>query len=1090
MTLLLVAGLVGLFPLGLTAAAPPRESEALVVPGRPPDWKTWVDGVEKSGGRIPIAFPPDAFIVRGDAPLFARLRAAGDRVFQAAPTAEEVRSLRGTATLAAAAWGRTFAASAEPAIALRLDPDMPDALTPPASPQKTGPAASTSAAPAGAGFYDTSEFLVGKVAVGLVLPESDGSIDLNREDWTTQEIGDVVSGVQSALAFLASLHPTANVSYYLVVYDSIVTSYEPIHRRSWTNGEQALWINECMDSLGFSTGDIFYRTRAFDNSLRDSLDADWGVTMFIVDSSQDSDGRFADFAYAYAYLGGPFTVLTYDNWTWGIANLNAVAAHEMLHPFYALDEYTGGNCNEQSGYLGTDNQNQVPSCASDVLCLMRSDLTGAFAADSVCWYTRGHVGWRDTDGDAILDILDTNPATTLDAFPDTTDSPTPTLTGTAQVTFLTNVNPRGQGNEITTAFVSGVQYRIDGGIWKPASASDGAWDEATEGYSLTTDSLLESPHTIDVRAVSSPGNADTSSASDSFVVRDLTPPLPVTSFSVVARDTTITLYWTGAASADYEGVRIRYRTDSFPTSPTDGILFVEENGSPGAADSAFHSGVIPDTTYYYAAFARDEVPNHSAAATVLAAPLDPAPPAALDAPVPGSLYNALLPTFRWSPSVPEAGDTTVAYWMTLADNAAFASPLVDSEVVMGAPADTAWTLLVPLARGTPYFVRLRAKDASSGTYGFASSTFSFTTRIPVDSVSWRPESASAWSNFASAETLAAATNARIEVAFRPADTPGLGGHAGRVEFTTNGGASWDSLPLAWDHATADTGFFRATLTFGEAFQRHETVGFRVEGWDPPAAATPSVDDGAYFFVAGANPIAGFHLPATIASGSETMRDPLIGNLLDSLYTFEIAAPIGALTGAALRLAPAAGGPFVERPAPFAGSGGGNDVFRCSIDTVFAAEDSIDYYFVLWGSSLYDTTYVAGTDTSSVTFLSEAQADSAAFRFRVGTLTSVAGNVASAGAGRPRLEQNWPNPFGPRTVVAFDVGRSSARARLAVYDASGRLVRVLVDAVLPPGRHEAAWDAIGLAGQPVSSGVYLYELQTDGAREVRRMTILR
>lgn len=36
------------------------------------------------------------------------------------------------------------------------------------------------------GYYQTSEFLIGRMAVGIILPESDGSVDPSTEDWTSE----------------------------------------------------------------------------------------------------------------------------------------------------------------------------------------------------------------------------------------------------------------------------------------------------------------------------------------------------------------------------------------------------------------------------------------------------------------------------------------------------------------------------------------------------------------------------------------------------------------------------------------------------------------------------------------------------------------------------------------------------------------------------------------------------------------------------------------------------------------------------------------------------------------------------------------
>jgi hypothetical protein len=73
----------------------------------------------------------------------------------------------------------------------------------------------------------------------------------------------------------------------------------------------------------------------------------------------------------------------------------------------------------------------------------------------------------------------------------------------------------------------------------------------------------------------------------------------------------------------------------------------------------------------------------------------------------------------------------------------------------------------------------------------------------------------------------------------------------------------------------------------------------------------------------------------------------------------------------------------------------------------------------------------------------------------------------------RLDQNYPNPFNPSTEIAFRIDREQY-VRLAVYDAAGRQVALLVDEVVSAGEHRTLWQAEGLP-----SGVYFYWLRTDG-----------
>lgn len=83
----------------------------------------------------------------------------------------------------------------------------------------------------------------------------------------------------------------------------------------------------------------------------------------------------------------------------------------------------------------------------------------------------------------------------------------------------------------------------------------------------------------------------------------------------------------------------------------------------------------------------------------------------------------------------------------------------------------------------------------------------------------------------------------------------------------------------------------------------------------------------------------------------------------------------------------------------------------------------------------------------------------------------------------------PNPFNPRTTVTFDLA-AAVHAQLAVYDLRGALVRSLVDAELPAGRHTAAWDGCDQTGQSVASGVYVARFAAGSVRDMKRMVLIR
>ena len=84
---------------------------------------------------------------------------------------------------------------------------------------------------------------------------------------------------------------------------------------------------------------------------------------------------------------------------------------------------------------------------------------------------------------------------------------------------------------------------------------------------------------------------------------------------------------------------------------------------------------------------------------------------------------------------------------------------------------------------------------------------------------------------------------------------------------------------------------------------------------------------------------------------------------------------------------------------------------------------------------------------------------------------------------------YPNPFADRTTLAFEVAESGP-VRIAVYDALGREVAVLVDEDLTSGRHEIMWTGTDASGQPVAAGGYVVRITTGTSATAQRVTLVR
>jgi Zn-dependent metalloprotease/fibronectin type 3 domain-containing protein len=88
-----------------------------------------------------------------------------------------------------------------------------------------------------------------------------------------------------------------------------------------------------------------------------------------------------------------------------------------------------------------------------------------------------------------------------------------------------------------------------------------------------------------------------------------------------------------------------------------------------------------------------------------------------------------------------------------------------------------------------------------------------------------------------------------------------------------------------------------------------------------------------------------------------------------------------------------------------------------------------------------------------------------------------------------LLQNSPNPFNPVTKIRYGVP-ASGHVRLAIFNLQGQLVRTLVDGAKPAGYDEVVWDGKNQAGGSLSSGVYLYRLETVKGVVTRKMMMLK
>lgn len=83
-----------------------------------------------------------------------------------------------------------------------------------------------------------------------------------------------------------------------------------------------------------------------------------------------------------------------------------------------------------------------------------------------------------------------------------------------------------------------------------------------------------------------------------------------------------------------------------------------------------------------------------------------------------------------------------------------------------------------------------------------------------------------------------------------------------------------------------------------------------------------------------------------------------------------------------------------------------------------------------------------------------------------------------------LSQNYPNPFNPSTTINFDMPKDGY-VSLKVYNTSGKEVATLVNETKSAGYYTINFNASSL-----SSGIYYYRLESNGASKVMKMALIK
>jgi hypothetical protein len=364
------------------------------------------------------------------------------------------------------------------------------------------------------GFFDTSEFLAGRIAVNVVFVESTRA----GRPWSREDREDALADLVEGLDMWALAAPRAKLVFRYRTHRT-TTPLQPIEASSERRDE---WIGQAMSQLGVSaaSAETGWRRHYLDvyelnNRARRELGTDWAFTVFFVraanrigevwdaatDGLEASRFTFADGQHPFTMLGGPYMVMPFSK-VWGVHFWNApILSHEFGHVFYALDEYAayaaqGHAPSERAGYFDVENGNlRAAGARSDVSCIMRGSL--AYTLDyvldhivrvftfghtpswsySVCGYTKGQMGYRDADGNGRIDTFDAAPSLAASGGISSGAAGARTLSVSVEAAvgaaanrnaYGRTVHPAEERRHLSIDSVAKLLWRVDGGAWREA----------------------------------------------------------------------------------------------------------------------------------------------------------------------------------------------------------------------------------------------------------------------------------------------------------------------------------------------------------------------------------------------------------------------------------------------------------------------------------------------------------------------------------------------------------------------------------------------------------------------------------------------
>ncbi len=145
-----------------------------------------------------------------------------------------------------------------------------------------------------------------------------------------------------------------------------------------------------------------------------------------------------------------------------------------------------------------------------------------------------------------------------------------------------------------------------------------------------------------------------------------------------------------------------------------------------------------------------------------------------------------------------------------------------------------------------------------------------------------------------------------------------------------------------------------------------------------------------------------------------------------------------------------------------------------------------------GTQVLTVSYTTGTQALTIEddiLITSNDSDSPVVTISLYLQTALSGDDPGLVPVVTKLEGNYPNPFNPETVINFSL-KDASRVRINVFNIKGQLVKTLINDDMSSGKHRIVWNGKDNNNRNVSSGVYLYRMETANYNKTMKMMLMK